>query len=203
MPFRNPFKKQRHPNPAIHDLYVKKDTVDPALEKLVADLPNMAEAIRQGTASLLQKTLIDQIAEYDKRTGRELSKRIDKDKSEAMRQKLTGMMLLAFYEEIAGAFKDPELPSYLTSALHYELYRVIPKDEGFVEYLHYQNPHFEDPAMAPAHKFGNDIAAILSISDQLFYLIIAQQAVVISDVSKQLIRWVLFDEAITPPSSAP
>ncbi len=201
MRFRNPFKKSRYPNPAIDDLFRKQGEFDPALEKIVSSLPDLADAIRQGASALLQKTLIEQIAEYDKRTGRELVKRIDEDKSEAMLQKLTSMMLLTVYEELAAQFQDPAVPSYLTSALHYDLYKVIPGEEGFVEYLHYQNPHFDDPAMAPAHKFGNDIAAILSISDQLFYLIIAQQAVVISDVSKQLIRWVLFDEEIVPPAS--
>ncbi|MBN4053160.1 hypothetical protein JYT92_00245 [bacterium AH-315-L15] len=200
MRFNNLFKKRRHPNPAINDLYRHSGSIDKKIEKIVSDLPYLAEAVRQGGTSLLQKTLIDQIKEYDSRTGREISKNINEAKSEAMLEKLTGMMLLAFYEECATMFQDETMPSYLTTALHYELYQSLPSDQGFVAYLTYQNPHFENPNMAPAHKFGNDIAEIVSVSDQLFYFIIAQQAAVISDVTKKLIRWVLFDEPMEAPS---
>lgn len=200
MRFKNLFKKKRHPNPVINDLYKKGAVINKEVEKIVLELPNLAEAIRQGRQSLLQKSLLDQISEYDHQTGRQILKEIDEDKKEAMIGKLTAMMLLSLYDELSSVFKDTALPSSLTLALHYEIYRALPSNDGFVEYLDYQNPHFEDPKMAPAHKFANDIAEILSISDQLFYFVIAQQVAVISEVSRKLIRWVLFDEAIESSS---
>ncbi|MFQ5598191.1 MAG: hypothetical protein ACE5GK_09080 [Nitrospiria bacterium] len=200
--FKNPFKKHRHSNPAIADLYRITEHIDGDLETAISALPNLAEAVRQGARTLLQRSLLDQIKEYDLRTGRHILENIDATMEEAMLKKLTGMMLLFCHEELSKLFRRETVPSILTTALHYEIYKALPKEEGFVAYLQYQNPHFEDPKMAPAHKFGNDIAKIVSVSDQLFYLIIAQQTSVISEVSVRLIRWVLLGEAIDPPAES-
>ena len=91
---------------------------------------------------------------------------------------------------------DGPYPSGLTDALHYEIYGVLPSDDSFVTYLTYENPNVEDSNMAPAFKFGEDIAQIVAMPDLSFSFLAAQQVAVISDISGRLTRWVLFDEPI-------
>ncbi|MFQ5781267.1 MAG: hypothetical protein ACE5HN_10860, partial [Nitrospiria bacterium] len=84
----------------------------------------------------------------------------------------------------------------LTDALHFEIYRMLPSKNSFIEYLTYENPNFEDPDMAPAFKFGNDIADIFEIQDFSFSLMISQQSPLITEIFKKIIRLILFNEPI-------
>ncbi len=198
--FLKRFKKKHHANPAIDALYRGPLVVDECVSKIIFALPDMAMVFRRAEHSLLKKTLLDQIDEYDIRMGSQLSKKIDEMKQEEIRRKISSLTLLSFYNELVEYLGETSTAYTLTDALHYEIYQSLSFGEGFTEYLDYlkvRNPHFDDQKMTPAHKFGNDISQIVSITDPTFYLIIAQQAAVICDSAGKLVRWVLFDEEIS------
>ncbi len=197
------FTKKYHENPAIDALYQMSfpvnEPVNENVEKIILDLPDMAMVFQKVEHSLLKKTLLDQIEEYDSRMGSHISKKIDERKQEAIRRKISSLTLLSFYKELCEYLKATSIAFALTDALYYEMYHSLSSGKGFAEYLDYlkiRNPQFDDQNMTPAHKFGNDISQIVSITDPTFYFIIAQQAAVICASAGKLVRWVLFDEEI-------
>lgn len=200
--FRSLFSK-KHKNPAIQALYRTPAKLDPKLEEIISSLPKVAEAIRQGGDYLYEKTLKDQIEDYDRRFGSNVSAQIDDEKKGALTRKLVSLMLVSFFNELSELYPESPVPSSLTDALHFEIYRALPSQNSFIDYLTYQNPNFEDPRMAPAFKFGNDVAEILKTLDLSFCFMASQQSTVILDISRRLTRLVLFDEPIeaAPPSS--
>ena len=196
------FQRKFHPNPAVHTLYRAERKVDPKIEEIISLLPKMAEAIQQGGAYLYEKVLKDQIEVYDTRFGSNVSAQIDDSKKAVLTRKLTCLMLVSFFNELSEIYPDSPFPSSLTDALHFEIYQTLPGKESFIDYLTYQNPNFEDPRMAPAFKFGNDVAEILETLDLSFSIMVSQQSSLIRDISKKLTRLVLFNEPIeaAPPS---
>ncbi len=198
--FKNFFKKRKYPNPAINTLHHSVGELNPKAEAMIPLLPKLAETYREGGAYLLHKTLLSQFEEYDAQYGRSLSEEINEEKSELMLSKVMSLMLVSFFRELTTIFPDGPYPSAITDALHFELYQSLPSEDGFVSYLLYENPNFEDSRMAPAYKFGNDIAEILAIPDLSFSFMVAQQVAVISDISKRLMRWVFFEEPIEAQS---
>lgn len=166
-------------------------------------LPKMGETIRQGADYLYLKVLQEQIRDYDVRFGSKVVDQIDEPKKSAILRKLTGLMLVTFFNELSEQYPDSTLPSALTDALHYEIYRALPAKDSFIDYLTYRNPNFEDPRLAPAFKFGNDIAEIVQTLDLSFSFMISQQSTIISEISRKLIRLVLFDEPIEAAPRSP
>ena len=156
----------------------------------------MAEAIRQGGDYLYVKVLKDQIQDYDTRFGSNVSAQIDDSKRVALTSKLTSLMLVSFFNQLSELYPDSPIPSSLTDALHFEIYQTLPSKDSFIDFLTYQNPNFEDPRMAPAFKFGNDVAEILETLDLSFSIMVSQQPPLISDISRKLVRLVLFNEPI-------
>lgn len=189
-------QKRFHKNPAVRSLYRTIKQSDPRTEEIVSLLPKMGEAIGQGADYLYHKVITEQIRAYDDRFGSSVLTEIDEGKKTAIRQKLIGFMLLTFFKELSERHPDSPIPSALTDGLHYEIYRDLPSKGSFVDYVTYQNPNFEDPRLAPSFKFGNDIAEITRTLDLSFSFAIAQQSPLISEVSRKLIRWVLFNEPI-------
>jgi len=190
---------KRHKNPAIEALHRSSFPVNEQINKIITDLPDMAMVFQKVEDSLLKKTLLDQIDEYDSRMGSQVSKKMNEIRQDAMRRKISSLTLLSFYNELFGYLKEPFVSFALTDALYYEMYQSLSSGQGFSEYLDYlkiRNPQFDDQNMTPAHKFGNDISQIVSITDPTFYFIIAQQAAVICASAGKLVRWVLFDEEI-------
>jgi hypothetical protein len=165
-------------------------------------LPKMGETIRQGADYLFIKVLQEQIRNYDIRFGSRVADQIDDPKRSAISRKLTGLMLVTFFNELSEQYPDSPIPSALTDAVHYEIYQALPSKDSFIDYLTYRNPNFEDPRLAPAFKFGNDIAEIMRTLDLSFSFMISQQTTIISEISRKLTRLVLFDEPIeaAPPS---
>ncbi len=194
--FKNLFKRQHYPNPAINTLFYTVGQFDDTVEEMVSLLPKLAETYQEGGTYLLHKTLLSQFEEYDVQYGQDLSIQIDEEKSERMLRKIMSLMLVSFFRALSSHFPDGPYPSALSDALHYEIYQSLPDEDSFVDYLTYENRNFEDSRMAPAYKFGNDIAEILSIPDLSFSFMVAQQVAVISDISNRLMRWVFFDEPI-------
>jgi hypothetical protein len=187
---------KKHQNPAVHTLYRAERNLDPKIEEIISLLPKMAEAIDQGGKYLYEKVLEDQIRDYDRRFGSSVSAQIDDSKKAALTRKLTSLMLVSFFNELSELYPDSSSPSSLTDALHFEIYQALPSKESFIDYLTYQNPNFEDPRMAPAFKFGNDVAEILETLDFSFSMMVSQQSPLISDISRKLVRLVLFNEPI-------
>ncbi len=187
---------KKHPNPAIYALYRKQDPLDPKVETIIPLLPKLAEIYHEGGIYLLHKTLLEQFKEYDDQYDSNLSKEMTEEKSAQMLRKITSLMLMTFFKELSRILPDGPYPSGLTDALHYEIYGVLPSDDSFVTYLTYENPNVEDSNLAPAFKFGEDIAQIVAMPDLSFSFLAAQQVAVISDISGRLTRWVLFDEPI-------
>lgn len=198
----NLFQKKYHQNPAIDTLYRAERKLDPRIEEIISLLPQMAEAIRQGGDYLYEKVLRDQIGVYDTRFGSNVSAQIDDSKKSGLTRKLVSLMLVSFFNELSEIYPDSPFPSSLTDALHFEIYQALPAKESFIDYLTYRNPNFEDPRLAPAFKFGNDVAEILETLDLSFSIMVSQQSPLITDISRKLVRLVLFNEPIeaAPPS---
>lgn len=194
--FKNFFKKQQHPNPAINSLYHVVGSLAPKADEMIPLLPKLAETYQEGGAYLLHKTLLSQFEEYDTQYGCSLSEEMSEEKSARMLRKIMSLMLVSFFRELSSIFPEGPYPASITDALHYEIYQSLPSEDSFVGYLRYKNPNFEDARMAPAYKFGNDVAEILGIPDLSFSFMAAQQAAVISEIARKLMRWVLFDEPI-------
>ncbi|TAJ98765.1 MAG: hypothetical protein EPO39_17405 [Candidatus Manganitrophaceae bacterium] len=195
-------RKSTTQNPAIKSLYRSQGKVDQKAEEIITLLPKLGETIRQGADYLYIKVLQEQIRGYDIRFGSKVVDQIDDSKKSAVLHKLTSLMLVAFFNEISEQYPDSPIASALTDALHYEVYRSLPSKDSFIDYLTYRNPNFEDPRLAPAFKFGNDVAEILQTLDLSFSFMVSQQSTIISEISRKLIRLVLFDEPIeaAPPS---
>lgn len=194
--FENLFQKKYHQNPAVQSLYRAERNLDPKIEEILSLLPKMGEAIRQGGDYLYVKVLKDQIEVYDTRFGSNVSAQIDESKKSALTRKVISLMLVSFFNELSDLYPDSPFPSSLTDALHFEIYQTLPAKESFIDFLTYRNPNFEDPRMAPAFKFGNDVAEILETLDLSFSIMVSQQSPLISDISRKLVRLVLFDEPI-------
>lgn len=177
-------------------------SLDPQTEKMIQQLPRLATEILNTGRYLYEKVVEVQIKEYDAHYGSQVMAQIDALKQEAMIQSLIGFMLYVFYKELLEGTKDTRVPVALGRALHFELYEVSPDQNSFLDYLNYQNPHFENPAMAPTFKFGNDIAQIVGIRDLSFAFAMAQQAPLIDTLSRKVIRLTLFGEPMVPPAVA-
>jgi len=197
------FRKKLHPNPAIDQLLQAKPNPDSQLQLGIERLSRLSQAYQEGGPYLLEKALLKPIGEYDGQFGSRLSATIDDAKKAELLKVLTSLMLQTFFRECSGLFREARDAALLSSALHFELYGKLPGAESFVDYLNYQNPNFDDPKMVPAYKFGNDVAASLQVPDLSFSFMVAQQAAVISDISRRLMRWVLFEEPLdAAPKSA-
>ena len=198
----NLFQKKYHQNPAVDTLYRAERKLDPKIEEIVSLLPKMAEAIQQGGDYLYEKVLRDQIQIYDTRFESSVSAQIDDSKKSDLTRKVISLMLVSFFNELSELYPDSPFPSSLTDALHFEIYQALPAKESFIDYLTYRNPNFEDPRLAPAFKFGNDVAEILETLDLSFSIMVSQQSPLITDISRKLVRLVLFNEPIeAPPAS--
>lgn len=197
------FQRKRTANPAVKLLRRNQGTLDPKVEEIITLLPKMGETIRQGADYLFMKVLQEQIRNYDARFGSRVVDQIDDPKKVALLRKLTGLMLVTFFNELSEPYPDSPIPSALTDAVHYEIYQALPSKDSFIDYLTYRNPNFEDPRLAPAFKFGNDIAEIMQTLDLSFSFMISQQTTIISEISRKLIRLVLFDEPIEAAPLSP
>lgn len=199
----NLFQRQRSKNLAIDRLYKRQKNLDAKTAEIIERIPQMAEAFRQGESYLYEKVLLDLLQKYDLRFQSDVAAQIDDAKKAALLRRLTAVMLFQFFNELAERYPDEALPSSLTDALHFEIYRSLPSKESFIDYLSYRNPNFENPQAAPAFKFGNDVAEILRTLDTSFSFMVAQQFPLVRDISKKLIRLVLFDEAIEDAGPPP
>ncbi len=199
--FKRLFKKPYHPNPAINALYHSKKTLPPKVSEIIPLLPKLGEVYQEGAAYLLHKVLLSQIKAYDEQYGSSVLDEIDEEKSTEMVQILTRLMIFYYFKALSRIFPEDPYPSVLANALHFEIYNVMPEKESYIAYLSYKNQNFDDAEMAPAYKFGNDIAAIVAIPDLSFCMMITQQAAVILDISQKLMRWILFDEPMAPETS--
>lgn len=193
------FRKKLHENSAIDTLYRSSSPIDSDTEKIISALPDVAMVLQRVEHSLFERALLDQIKEYDLRMGSQLTKKITEPKTKSMCKRVTSLTLLSFYKILCEHLKDTSVAYALSDALHYEIYQSLSSGEGFAEYLNYlakRKAQDDVELMTPAHKFGNDIAQIMEVSDPTFYFIIAQQTAVICDSAGKLVRWVLFDEEI-------
>ena len=190
-------------NSAIEKLYRYQKEMDPRTERLIVALPQMAEAARQGGDYLYREVLHDLIRNYDLRFGSDVLSLIDDSKKAALIRKLTSLALAQFFKELAELYPDTAVPSLLTDALHFEIYGALPSQDSFIDYLSYRNANFEDPKAAPAFKFGNDVAEILETLDLSFSFMVSQQYMIVREVSRKLIRFVLFNEPIEADPQSP
>jgi len=196
------FQRKPTSNPAVKSLRRSSGNLDPKIEEMIPLLPKLGDTLRQGADYLFIKVLQEQIRNYDARFGSRIVDQIDDLKKSAILRKLTALMLVTFFNELSERYPSSPVPSALTDAVHYEIYQALPSKDSFIDYLTYRNPNFEDPRMAPAFKFGNDIAEIMQTLDLSFSFMVSQQSPIISEISRKLIRLVLFDEPIeaAPPS---
>ena len=163
-------------------------------------LPLFAEGVTKGADSIYRQLLIEQFRDYEERYGCALLSRIDGGKKSALVRVVVGLMLYHFWIRIAESHSTlVSIP--LTSALHFEIYHEKPSpkagnslSESFLDYMNYQNPHFEDPKMAPAFKFGNDIAEIMETLNISFSFMASQQAILISEITRKILDGLLLNK---------
>jgi hypothetical protein len=182
------------------------------MEAIVAALPRLADVLLEGRDYLYAKVILAAMDDYDMRAQSAIVSQVDSTKEQALRDELAAIMLFAFHEQGTQLYpQKPEWAMGLTRALHGEMaahtLRSISAafEAGAMTYLSYRNPHFEDPKVAYAFRFGQRMAQIMETLDTPFSLMMAQQATVTTDTARRLTRWVLFDEPIAPeaaPSNA-
>ena len=149
-------------------------------------LPSIASGITQGADSIYRRLLIAQFRDYEARYGCTFLSEINDEKKSALMRAIASFMLYAFSGGIEERHpKQFSIP--LTYALHFEIYNEKPAGDSFMDYLAYQNPNFEDTKMAPAFKFGNDIAQIMRTMDSAFSMMASQQAILISEITRKIL----------------
>ena len=181
-------------NPAVAALNRHRRQFD----GIIRLLPKLSQTFEQGGDYLYDRGIREVLCEYDARAGSEIAAQIDKAKKAALQDEIFALMLYAFHRVCAARY--PESPAFaagLTDALHFEMYRRLPTaDAGAAVYLSYRNPHFEDPTMAYAFRFGQRVGAIMATLDTPFLLMFAQHAPLIVETAEKLTRFVLFNEPI-------
>ncbi|MEK7748380.1 MAG: hypothetical protein AAB300_04835 [Nitrospirota bacterium] len=173
----------KNTNPYIRKVLKQGKSV--AIQEIIEKLPSLANAMIQGSDAIYSKLLYPQFQDYEMRYGCAIVAQIDEKKKLEIVRAGTAFMLYTFYSRVNNDLGLVSVP--LTYALHFEIYKEEPKAGSFVDYLTYQNPHFEDPKMAPSFKFGNEIAQILATMDMAFLFMASQQAVLISEITKNII----------------
>ncbi len=198
-------KEGRSGNRALAALLRHRGDFDAQMEAIVAALPRLAGVLLEGRDYLYEKVILAAMDDYDLRAQSAIVKEIDAAKEAALRDELAAIMLFAFHEQGTQLYpQKPEWATGLTHALHGEMATHASRpvsstfETGVMTYLSYRNPHFEDPKVAYAFRFGQRMAQIMETLDTPFALMMAQQATVSADTTRKLTRWVLFDEPIAP-----
>ena len=168
----------------------------PITKQILLALPKIAELFHEAALSIYSKVLLGQFKDYEERYGSTLLATIDDHKKAALIQTITDYMLYAFFRQIESICPEQEIALPMTYALCADGgSRRGGGDqrsgEGFIGYLMYQNPNFEEPRMAVAFKFGEDVAQIMETADRPFSFMAAQQAMIISEITKRLIEDIL------------
>jgi hypothetical protein len=182
------FLSAQNKNPYIRQVLKKSKALE--TKELIARLPSIANAIAQGADAIYHKLLYAQFQDYEQRYDCSIVTLIDEDKKAELIRLITGFMLYTFYNRENEQSRDaPSVP--LTYALHFEIYKNEPKGESFLDYLTYQNPNFEDPKMAPAFKFGNEMAQRMRTMDTAFLFMASQQSVLIAEITQKILNGLL------------
>ncbi len=156
----------------------------------LARLPSLASGISQGADSIYRQLLIEQFKDYEERYGCTLVGQINDAKKSALTRVVVSFMLYTFCNKIVESYpEEPSLP--LTSALHFKIYKEKPIAGSFMDYITYQNPNFEDRKLAPAFKFGNEIAQIMETMDMAFSFMASQQAILIAEITRKILDGLL------------
>ncbi len=181
------FKTERNP---YHRLVLKQDK-SAETKALLTMLPSLATGFTQGADSIYSRLLIEQFKDYEERYGCALLSQINDAKKVVLVRTIINFMLYTFYHKIAETYPK-ELSVSLSAALHFEIWGnspgELPASVSFIDYLTYQNPNFEDRKLAPAFKFGNEIAQIMATMDMAFSCMASQQAILISEITRKIIE---------------
>jgi len=187
------FKTDGNP---YRNLVLKQGRSDQTMA-LLAILPSIASGISQGADAIYRKLLIAQFTDYEERYGCTLLARINDEKKAALICVTVSFMLYTFLIRIAATSPE-QISAPLTAALHFDIYHEKPKagTGSFLDYMIYQNPKFEDPKMAPAFKFGNEIAQIMETMDMAFSFMASQQAILISEITRKILDGLLPNQTV-------
>lgn len=190
-------------NPAIAALNRHRRQFDARMPQIITLLPKLSETFAQGRDYLYDRGIREVVCEYDARAGSQIVAQMDDAKVAALSDEIVAVMLYSFHRVCAALYPaSPLFAARLTDALHFEMYQRLPTpDVGVSAYLAYQNPHFEDPKVAYAFRFGQRAGAIMATLDTPFLLMLAQRAPLIVETAEKLTRFVLFNEPITGKSS--
>jgi len=172
-----------------HRLVLKESKSDEATKALLAGLSGLAFGFSQGADAIYRQLLIEQFKDYEQRYGCTLLAHIDIVKQACLVRAVRSFMLYTFCHQIAESGKE-QTAIPLTSALYFEIYKEKPAQGrgDFLDYIMYQNPHFEDRNMAPAFKFGNEIAQIMETMDMAFSMMASQQAILIAEITRRILN---------------
>jgi len=189
-------------NPAIAALNRHRRQFDAEMPQIITLLPKLSQTFVQGCHYLYDRGILAGLDEYDARAGSRIAAQIDAAQKAALSDEIVAVMLYAFHGVCAARYpKSPVFAARLTDALHFEMYRHLPTaDAGVSAYLAYRNPHFEDPKVAYAFRFGQRVGAIMATLDTPFLLMFAQRAPRIVETAEKLTRFVLFNEPIAVPA---
>lgn len=153
---------------------------------LLTMLPILATGFTQGAEAIYSRLLIEQFRDYEERYGCALLAQINDAKKEVLVRTVISFMLYTFCNKIEELYPKGHCLN-LTAALHFEIYKKKPCPGSFMDYLTYQNPNFEDRRLAPAFKFGNEIAQIMATMDMAFSCMASQQAILISEITQKIL----------------
>jgi len=197
------FFRSEPKNPAIAALNRHRRQFDAQMPQSITLLPRLSQVFSEGRDYLYDRGIHEVLCEYDARAGSQIAAQIDDAQKAALSDEIVAVMLYAFHRLCSARYPGtPAFSAHLTDALHFEMYRRLPAaDAGVSAYLAYHNPHFEDPKVAYAFRFGQRGGAILATLDTPFLLMLAQRAPLIVETAEKLTRFVLFNEPIVASSS--
>ncbi len=169
-----------------------------------AQLPRITETFQQAADVVYHRVILEQFRDYEARYDSHIVDKINEAKRAALMRAIISFMLYAFFRQREGVLSGPsasdssEASLRMTYALHFEIYKAKPAEKSFIDYLTYRNPNFEDAALAPAFKFGNDLSDIIGIADLPFSFMASQQAMILSEITRKLLEETGFKSERSP-----
>ncbi len=186
------FSKSKSSNTAVDQLRRHRGQSRAQVSEWIAVLPQMASALKQGRDYLYDRVVCTALRDYDIRAGSQIAHAMGAAQADALREELMAVLLFTFFQEQSKRDVEPSVAWLLTDALHYAVYdRPATAGEGVCAYRDDQNPHFEDPKIAYAFRFGQRIGQIMETLDLPFSLMMSQHAVCVAQVCKTLMDQVL------------
>ena len=197
--------REKPANPALAKVRLHFPSPTPRQSTVIERVPRLAATFSQGADYVSERVIIDLMREYDERFRSGILRQLSDERRQRITRQTLHYMMFHAYAQLSSRVDDPNLAGLLLDAVHFEIFGSLPQEQGsFVEFLRYENRNFEDPAYAPAFKFGQDLAGITEMADINLPMMLSQQSPLIAELTRQLVQLAVSEEAApSPPSGAP